>query len=171
MSEKLTYEKYSAKAAGLMKNSIFLTTKANDKVNTMTIGWGTIGIIWGKPVFMVMVRKSRFTKTLIDQSKEFTVSFPTPLNDQIQIALNFCGTKSGRDMDKISAASLNTKEAQEINTPIIDIPGLHLECVVALAEDMSGSTLSKEFNDAFYPDKSDYHTLYFGKIVAAYETK
>ena len=59
-----------------MKKGILLTTKVDDKVNTMTIGWGKIGIEWGKPIFIAYVRESRYTKTMLEQSGEFTVNIP-----------------------------------------------------------------------------------------------
>ena len=66
-------------AGHIMKNigkGALLTTKADGQVNTMTIGWGQIGVIWSKPVFTVLVRESRHTKGLLDKSGEFTVNVP-----------------------------------------------------------------------------------------------
>ena len=47
---------------------ILVTTKVGDKVNPMTIGWGTIGIQWGKPIFIAFVRESRYTKQLLEEN-------------------------------------------------------------------------------------------------------
>ena len=62
-----------------MKKGILLTTKADDKVNTMTIGWGKIGIEWGKPIFIAYVRESRYTHRMLERNGEFTVN--TPMGD------------------------------------------------------------------------------------------
>ena len=78
-----------------MKKGILLTTKVDDKVNTMTIGWGKIGIEWGKPIFIAYVRESRYTKTMLEQSGEFTVNIPMGELDKKILA--YCGTKSGRN--------------------------------------------------------------------------
>ena len=59
-----------------LSKGAFLTTAADGKQNTMTIGWGSLGFKWGQPTFTVMVRQSRYTKELIDANPEFTVSFP-----------------------------------------------------------------------------------------------
>ena len=87
-----------------MKKGILLTTKADDKVNTMTIGWGTVGVVWGKPVFQVLVRESRHTKQMLEANGEFTVNVPMgSIDGKI---LGYCGTKSGREMDKAAASGL-----------------------------------------------------------------
>ena len=76
---------YDYNIAGFLEQlnkGAFLTTQYGGENNVMTIGWGQIGIIWRKPVMTVLVRKSRYTKTLLDGSKEFTVS--VPLNCDMQ---------------------------------------------------------------------------------------
>ncbi|MDT8337296.1 MAG: hypothetical protein RQ856_05670, partial [Candidatus Izemoplasmatales bacterium] len=77
---------------------IFLNTKKDNTINTMIIGWGGINVIWGRPIFIVLVRDSRATYDLIESSKEFTISVPINKNMKKEIAI--CGTKSLRDMDK-----------------------------------------------------------------------
>ena len=68
-----------------------LTTKAEGKVNTMTIGWGTLGIEWGTPICTVFVRESRCTKEMLDKNPEFTVNVPYGACDK-QI-LSLCGNE------------------------------------------------------------------------------
>jgi len=82
----------------------FLTTAANGKVNTMTIGWASLGMIWATPVLTAMVRPSRFTHELLDASMEFTVTLP---NEDLSAALGLCGSTSGRSGDKLAAAGLS----------------------------------------------------------------
>ena len=67
---------YAGAICKTMPRGILLTTKRGDEVNTMTIGWGTIGIEWGKPVFVAYVRESRHTRKLLDETGEFTVNIP-----------------------------------------------------------------------------------------------
>ena len=69
---------YAGLFAKHMNRGILLTTKGKGKVNTMTIGWGTIGIEWGRPVFVAYVRESRFTRQILDENPEFTVNFLVP---------------------------------------------------------------------------------------------
>ena len=60
-----------------IKKGAFLTVKAGDSMNTMTIGWALIGFIWQRPVFMVAVRNSRHTFSIIEKAVDFTVTVPT----------------------------------------------------------------------------------------------
>jgi len=63
--------------------------------NVMAIGWGTMGIIWKKPLFLVLVRPSRHTYKLIEETEEFTVNVVPP---ELKGVVNYCGTVSGRAM-------------------------------------------------------------------------
>ena len=79
--------------------------------NTMTASWGGVGILWGKPVAFVFVRPQRHTFTFTEQNKRMTLSF---FDESYRDALNFCGTKSGRDYDKAKECGL---------TPVSDTDG------------------------------------------------
>jgi flavin reductase (DIM6/NTAB) family NADH-FMN oxidoreductase RutF len=147
-----------------IKEGAFLTVRAGDALNTMTIGWATIGIAWRKPVMMVMVRSSRHTFRLIEKAADFTVSVP---NGDAKKALAFCGTKSGRDLDKFKACGLKTAPGRNVVSPIIQIPGIHIECRIVYKNPIDPAQLTNDY-DPLYPDK-DYHTLYFGEIQACYE--
>ncbi len=152
------------KAMAIIKKGAFLTVRSGDRLNTMTIGWATIGFCWRKPVFMVAVRDSRHTYTLIEDTDNFTVSVPT---GNMKDAIMYCGTKSGRDGDKFQALGLQTATAQTVESPIIDTTGIHFECRIVFKSAMDPSNLASDF-DRLYPEK-DYHTLYFGEITACYE--
>jgi len=145
-----------------LNKGAFLTTQYGGENNVMTIGWGQIGIIWRKPVMTILVRKSRYTKTLLDGSKEFTVS--VPLNCDMQKELAHCGTVSGKDGDKISTQKLKLLDSEKINTPCLDMPGLHYECMVLYQTEIKLSELDDIVNDTWYQD-GDTHTMYFAEIV------
>lgn len=149
----------------VLAKGAFLTTAADGKQNTMTIGWGALGNIWGKPVFTVMVRQSRYTHQLIEASSEFTVSLP--LTVEFAKALGLCGTKSGRDMDKFAAAGLIAEPGQTVKVPVIKGAGLHLECRIVEKREMAPENFDRALADKWYADK-DWHTYYTGEIVAAY---
>lgn len=165
--KQAAYHEYAGKAMTILSKGAFLTTAWGDRRNTMTIGWGSIGFIWGKPVFTSMVRHSRFTHELLEKSGEFTVSFP--FGDQGQ-ALSLCGSKSGRDLDKFAAANLETLPGQKTAAPMINLAGLHYECKVVYRQDMAPAGLDPEFRNKWYGN-NDYHTLYYGEIVACYVTE
>jgi flavin reductase (DIM6/NTAB) family NADH-FMN oxidoreductase RutF len=148
-----------------IKKGAFLTVKAREAMNTMTIGWGMIGFIWQRSVFMVAVRDSRHTFSLMEKAADFTVTFPT---GDMKDSLMFCGSKSGRDLDKFKACNLIPAAAQQTVSPVIQVPGIHLECRICFKAPMDPTFLDGTLED-LYPAK-DYHTLYFGEIVACYET-
>lgn len=164
MAREITYNEYAPKVLEIISKGAFLTTNAGGRTNTMTIGWGGINFIWGKPIFMVMVRPSRFSFGLIEQSGEFTVTIP--LKD-LKDALNLCGSKSGRDIDKISAAGLMLQPGKTISTPVIAGGGLHYECKIVYKQAMIPTALDGTHQTKFY-GQGDYHTMYFGEILTAY---
>lgn len=163
--ERVGYNQLSAEALKQIEKGAFLTVKHKDEINTMTIGWGSISYIWGMPIFMVAVRYSRHTYRLIDRAKEFTVSIP--LSNDLRKALGYCGTKSGRDVNKFEECNLTAVDGQKISTPIIGECELHYECQVVYQQAMEPATLDEGIKDKFYPT-DDYHVLYFGKIVDSY---
>lgn len=148
-----------------IQKGAFLTVKAGEALNTMTIGWGLIGFIWQRPVFLAAVRDSRYTFTIIEKATDFTVSVPAA---GMQEALMFCGTRSGRDVDKFKACNLVPAAAQRTVSPVLKFPGIHLECQIRLKATMNPALIDEALED-LYPAK-DYHTLYFGEVVASYET-
>ena len=79
-----------------------------------------------------------------------------------------CGTKSGRDLDKFKECGLKEKAAQQVQSPILDIPGNHYECRIVYKSAMDNTFLHADL-EKLYP-KKDYHTLYFGEILACYVT-
>ena len=74
-----------------VSNAALVTAKADGEVNSMTIGWGTLGTEWAKPIFTVFVRQSRHTKTLLDKNGEFTINVPLKGADVKEI-MRVCGT-------------------------------------------------------------------------------
>ena len=149
---------------------ILLTTAADGEVNTMTIGWGTVGVVWGKPVFKVLVRESRHTKSLLERSGEFTINVPLAQVDKN--ILGVCGTKSGRDMDKIKELGLTLEAADTVNVPGIKELPLTLECKVIYKQDQDPTAIEPDSFARFYAPGSrnagDYHTVYYGEITRAY---
>lgn len=145
----------------------FLTVKNGKTLNTMTIGWGTIGYIWNKPVLMVPVRLQRYTYNLIDKSDSFTVS--VPVEKDLKAALKFCGTESGRDVNKFEALGLTAKPAKSVGTPIIGECNLHVECRIIYKQLMEPGTLADDIHEKSYP-QHDFHVMVYGEILDAYYT-
>ncbi|MDR2346150.1 MAG: flavin reductase [Planctomycetaceae bacterium] len=150
----------------LGKSGAFLTVKNGDQINTMTIGWGLIGVQWQLPIFTVLVRPSRFTFELIETAADFTVSVPK--DDRFNSALGLCGSKSGRNIDKFKASGLVTKPARKVSTPVIDGDCFNYECQILYKTPLNSNGIAAAVVNSCYPS-GDFHTLYFGKIVDCYE--
>lgn len=150
---------------------VLMTVAAEGQVNPMTIGWGTLGIQWGKPIFIAFVRESRYTKELLDKNPEFTVN--VPYGEYDKSILSICGTRSGRDIDKVKELGLTLEEPETIGVPGIRQLPLTLECKVIYRQDQDPNAINEENTRRYYPipegwDHGDYHTAYYGQIMAAY---
>ena len=148
----------------------FLTT--GEQANPMTIGWGSVGILWGKPVITVMVRRSRFSHELIEKG-DFTVSVPAL--GAMKEELGFCGKNSGRDVDKVKALNLQLLEPKAGTIKAIGGCEIYFECKKLYTIPCQGNEelLDKSLLDRFYKgvtdEAGDLHDFYFGEIVAAYK--
>lgn len=175
MKREIKIWEHADEIMSALQKGVLLTTKAGEKVNSMTISWGMLGIEWAKPVFTVFVRENRFTRTLLEENPEFTINIPYGEFDKK--ILGICGTKTGRDTDKLSAANLTVEEPEVISVPAIRELPLTLECRVIYKQEQDPKEITEENRRRFYPqdvDSSfhsanrDYHTAYYGEIVAAY---
>ena len=162
---------YAGHICKAMRKGILLTTKVGEQVNTMTIGWGKIGIEWNRPIFIAYVRETRFTKQMLEDSGEFTVNIPYgEVDNKI---LSYCGTKSGRDTDKILDMGLTLVASDVVDVPGIQQLPLTLECKVIYKQKQDLNSMPDSVIQRFYPvmEESgfqDYHIAYYGEIVNAY---
>lgn len=171
MKQEIDVFDYAGDICKAMRKGILLTTKSRDRVNTMTIGWGKIGIEWNKPVFIAYVRESRYTKQMLEENGEFTVNIPH--GDFDSRILSYCGTKSGRNTNKILDLRMTMEEPEKITVPGIRELPLTLECRVIYKQKQDLGAITPENIARFYPIEGetgyqDYHIAYYGEIVSAY---
>lgn len=140
-----------------------LSAAKDGKCNGMTVSWGGVGVLWGKNVFFCFVRPQRYTKEFCDASDRITLSF---FDEDKKESLKLCGSKSGRDCDKLALASL---------TPVIGKDGevdyeesrLTLIGRKLYAQELSPECfIDKSVDASCYPNK-DYHTVYVCEILEA----
>ncbi|MBQ7629430.1 MAG: flavin reductase family protein, partial [Selenomonadaceae bacterium] len=132
MKKEVNAFDYAGEVFKALPKGVLLVSEAEDCVNAMTIGWGTIGIEWGAPIFTVYVRESRFTRELLDRTGEFTVCVPfgEKYSDKVTKTLGICGSKSGRDVDKLAKAGVSLVDADIVRPPAIKEFPLTFECRV-----------------------------------------
>jgi flavin reductase (DIM6/NTAB) family NADH-FMN oxidoreductase RutF len=134
-----------------------------------------LGIEWGKPIFIALVRESRFTKQLLEDSQEFTVN--VPWGDTDNRILGFCGTKSGKDVDKFLELGLTPVESETIGVPGIAQLPLTLECKVLYSQQQDLSRIPADILTRYYPQdvdgtdpgkNRDFHIAYYAEVLNAY---
>jgi flavin reductase (DIM6/NTAB) family NADH-FMN oxidoreductase RutF len=143
---------------------LLVTSGVDGKPNVMTIGWATMGDIWARPIFMAMVRPSRYSYSRLEELGEFTVNVPPR---ELTAAVAYCGSRSGRTHDKFLEQSLTAVPSRQVRPPIIQECVVHYECRTLHRNDLVPSALAQAVQDDFY-FQGDYHRVYFGEIVAAY---
>ncbi|WP_315074245.1 flavin reductase [uncultured Clostridium sp.] len=145
----------------LIGNEWLLITAGNEnKFNTMTASWGSLGVFWGKNSATIYVRESRYTKEFIDSNDTFTLSF---FSEDYKKALGICGSLSGRDVNKVEKANL-TPVFDEIS-PYFKEAKMTMICKKMYHTDIELANFDEpKFNETMYPDK-DYHTIYIAEIL------
>jgi len=136
---------------------------ASGDFNVMTVSWGGLGVMWNKPLALVVVRPTRHTRAFMDRSVSFTLSV---LPESHRRILNFCGSRSGRDEDKVKATGLTPLASRCVPAPSFEEAELVLECRTTYFSDLDPTHFLDPSIEQHYPAK-DYHRVYFGEILAA----
>ncbi len=134
-------------------------SKNDGSVNTMTASWGTMGVLWNKNVFICFVRPQRYTHEFTEESDIITLSF---FPEEYRDALKLCGTKSGRDIDKIKECGLTAFNKNGA------IGFVESERIIYGKKLYAGKIdpkcfLSDEIEKHY---KNDYHTVYICEILS-----
>lgn len=138
---------------------MLITAGTKESFNTMTASWGGLGVLWHKPVSYIFVRPQRYTYEFLEGNKSYSLSF---FDEKYKKALSLCGTKSGRDIDKVKEAGL---------TPVVSDNGivhfseakLVLECSKLYYQDIDPENfIDKSINEIY---NNDFHRMYIGEIT------
>lgn len=162
---QVRYTEYFAQTIQRMREDglLLVTLGADGKANVMTVGWGMMGSIWSRPIFVVLVRPSRHTYSRLEQVGDFTVNVPPR---ELAAAVSHCGSVSGRDHDKFSEMHLTPLPSREVRPPIIKECVVHYECRTLHRNDVVPDALAQAVREEFYAS-GDFHRIFFGEIVAA----
>ncbi len=173
--KKVDVFEYAKEIINGVKTGVLITTKAEDRVNTMAISWGTLGVEWNKPIFVTFVRENRFTREMLDKNGEFTINIP--LGDYDKKIIAVAGAKSGRDIDKIKELGLTLVDSEVVSVPGIKEMALTLECKVIYKQLQDKNAIYPEDLVKHYPQdvesthpyaNRDFHIAYYGEVVNAY---
>jgi flavin reductase (DIM6/NTAB) family NADH-FMN oxidoreductase RutF len=142
---------------------MLVTAGTLQKFNTMTASWGTVGVLWNKPIAICFIRPTRFTYSFINDAAVFTLSFFHASERRI---LNFCGSKSGRNVDKISETGLTPLLTENMAIGFMQ-SRLCIECRKIYADDLNPDKFLVPEIETNYP-KRDYHRFFIGEIMNCY---
>jgi len=138
---------------------MLITAGSVERCNTMTASWGGLGILWSKPMATAYIRPQRYTKQFVDESEYFTLTF---FSEAYRKQLALCGSKSGRDIDKVKECGF-TVAAAECGAPYFEQAELVLVCRKQMVMPMDPDAMPDEVKEKHYD--GDYHYMYWGEIV------
>ena len=138
---------------------MLITAGTPERLNTMTASWGGLGVLWGAPMATCYIRPQRYTKEFVDENGYFTLSF---LDGKYRPQLNLCGTKSGRDVDKVKECGF-TVAAAAGGAPYFEQAELVLVCRKRMEMPMDPAAVPEDVKEKSYHD--DFHDIYWGEIV------
>jgi len=151
-------DKNSIKLIG--KDWMLITAGSLDSYNTMTASWGQFGVLWNLPVAICFIRPQRYTYEFVEQSEYYTLTF---FEKEYRSALNFCGSKSGRDYDKAKETGLSPMKT-DFNNVSFQEAKLIMECKKIYSDDIKeDGFIAKNLVNKNYPTK-DFHRFYIGEI-------
>lgn len=140
---------------------MLVTAGSIDSCNMMTASWGGIGNLWNMPVAFIFIRPQRFTYQFTEKEEYFTLTF---FEEKDRPILNFCGSTSGKFVNKMKETGLVPLQT-ELGNVYYKQARVVLECQKVYSDfiDPNGFT-NEELPDSVYP-KKDFHKMYVGKII------
>jgi flavin reductase (DIM6/NTAB) family NADH-FMN oxidoreductase RutF len=153
---------------------MLITAGNKESYNTMTAGWGTLGIIWGKPITTCYIHPDRYTFEFMEKEKSdyYTLCF---FDREYREALNYCGSQSGRDhkeKNKAEVAGL-TPLYTENGAVYFKEAYLVLECRKLYSDQFKAENFATDIvmkrrdtnTQSIYNEMPQYHKFYIGEIV------
>ena len=145
----------------LIAHDWFLLTAGNlnNGYNTMTASWGGLGHLWNRNVSFVFVRPQRHTWNFMEKNELYTMSF---FDETHREALKYCGSHSGRDVDKAAETGL-TPWAPDPETVSFREARLVLICRKLYYQDLNPGNMLDDSIPDLYPERG-FHRVYTGEI-------
>lgn len=151
----------------ISKEWMLVISGHKDKFNMMTASWGCTGWLWNRPVAVIFVRPERYTHEFVEKNEDVTLCFLGNEPEARKI-YNFCGSKSGRDYDKVKETGLEPVETEAGNITFKQAR-LTLECKKLYKDNIKPElfldpSIAKWYGGA----NGGYHDMYILEILNAY---
>ena len=130
-----------------------------DSFNMMTISWGMLGTIWGRPAATVYVRTSRYTHDFMDREGIFTVSF---MPENMRDSLVLLGRESGRDIDKMHLNGLELEERED--AVVFKNAVVTLVCKKLFKQRVDSKNIPADILAKYYNGTAE-HDMYIGEVI------
>lgn len=153
------------------KDWMLLAAEKDGAVNMMTASWGGLGVLWAKPVAFTFFRPQRYTYEFVTAAKTLSATF---YDEGFRDKLNLCGTKSGRDIDKIKECGFTVLYsddasggaiASEGRTPYFAESSLALILKKLYVQRLEPGCFVAEGLDSLHYPKKDYHYMVISEIT------
>lgn len=144
----------------LEKDWMLVTAGDKNGFNTMTAAWGGFGRLWAMDVATYYIRPQRYTYEFTEKSDYCTLAF---FGENYRDELALCGSKSGRDIDKVKECGFEVAFA-DCGAPYFLEAELVVVCKKLYFDDFDPKNfLDSRIAACYYPD--DYHRVYIGEII------
>ncbi len=143
---------------------MLITAGTPDHFNMMTASWGGWGVLWNRKVCFCVIRPQRYTRQFVEEARTFSLSY---FSEEHRRTLDFCGTKSGREVNKAAACDLTPVELAEGILSFAEAR-LIIGCRKIYFQDLDPAHFLIPAIEDLYP-KQDYHRMYVGEIFACWQ--
>lgn len=144
----------------ISKEWMLVTAGNREKFNMMTASWGGIGVLYNKPVAICFINPARYTYQIMESGDTYTLTF---YPEQYRDALQYCGTKSGRDEDKVKGSGLVPVEV-ETGAMAFEQANIIIECRKLVSQSISLDAISNP-EERNKRATSAMHKMYIGEIL------
>lgn len=142
------------------KDWMLITAGNKEKFNMMTASWGGIGVLYNKPVAICFINPARYTYQVIENSDTYTLTFYT---EAYRDALKYCGSKSGRDEDKVKGSGLTPVETAN-GAMAFGQAWMIIECKKLVSQSISLDAIDNK-EEQSKRAAQPMHKMYIGEIL------
>ena len=139
---------------------MLITAGGKEKFNMMTASWGGIGVLYNKPVAICFINPARYTYQVIENSDTYTLTFYT---EAYRDALKYCGSKSGRDEDKVKGSGLTPVETAN-GAMAFGEAWMIIECKKLVSQSISLDAINNKEEQSKRASQP-MHKMYIGEIL------